>query len=707
MKQTVRRIVIILISVTFMARGIGARTRQQQPGPNLQQTPFGVREIPPAPGATPTAPAQPQTEPATPQAPAATPAAAQPAPGAGPQAPPQPAEPQRPDDIVPISLHLDNADIYQVIHIIADNLALNYIIDPGIKGTVNINTSGTLRRSDLLPILETLLKINGATMVKVGNFYQILPTAAAIRQPLPILQANPAAGDEQIVIQIVRMKFVAASEMARLLTPYLSEGANIVTHDAGNILLISERRSNLRKLLELIDVFDSKVFEGDRVRLFPVKNNLVRDLINDLKSVFAGYGLSETGGAIRFLPLERMNSILVVTGNPEIFAEVDRWIARLDQPLATAGFRNYVYRVRNSKASDLQSVLQNLYGRFAIPAANVPGQQQAAQAAPAQPAAPFPAAPATSDTVLSAAPTGTIRIIADAITNSLIIQATPQEWAEIERTLQQLDVLPRQVLIDAQIYEVTLDESLSIGLSAFLQKSGTLASQQGAAQTTASFAGSPLSLAAQTIAVIGRNRELVAFLNASENRSRVRTLSAPSVLVKDNMVADFQVGAEVPIPTSSAVAAGVQTGGNSVFTQTIAFRNTGVIMRVRPQINEGGSLTLEVSQEVSQAGANNTSAIAAPVIGKSSVNSTIVVQDNETIAIGGFIHENKDLLRSRLPLLGRIPVAGVLFGSTSTSSSRTELIVLITPHVVRTREEAESATEEVKARLREVQKLVK
>ena len=705
MKQTVRRIIIVLISVTFMAATIGARTRQQQPGPNLQQTPFGVREIPPAPGTTPTAPAQPQTAPATPQAPAATPAAAQPAPGAGPQAPPQPAEPQRPDDIVPISLHLDNADIYQVIHIIADNLALNYIIDPGIKGTVNINTSGTLRRSDLLPILETLLKINGATMVKVGNFYQILPTPAAIRQPLPVLQADQAPGDDQIVIQIVRMKFVAASEMARLLTPYLSEGANIVTHDAGNILLISERRSNLRKLLELIDVFDSKVFEGDRVRLFPVKNNLVRDLINDLKSVFAGYGLSDTGGAIRFLPIERMNSILVVTGNPEIFAEVDRWIGRLDQPLATAGFRNYVYRVRNSKASDLQSVLQNLYGRFGTPAANPPPQQPAAQAAPAQAAAPFPTGPATADTVLSAAPTGTIRIIADAITNSLIIQATPQEWAEIERTLQQLDVLPRQVLIDAQIYEVTLDESLSIGLSAILQNRIALTNPQ----TTASFgtgAGTP-ALAAQTFAFIGRTQALVAFLNATENRSRVRTLSAPSVLVKDNVVADFQVGAEVPIPTSSAVASGVQAGGNSVFTQTIAFRNTGVIMRVRPQINEGGSLTLEVSQEVSQAGANNTSAIAAPVIGKSSVNSTIVVQDNETIAIGGFIHENKDLLRSRLPLLGRIPVAGVLFGSTSTSSSRTELIVLITPHVVRTREEAESATEEVKARLREVQKLVK
>jgi general secretion pathway protein D len=470
--------------------------------------------------------------------------------------------------------------------------------------------------------------------------------------------------------------------------------------------LISERRSNLRKLLELIDVFDSKVFEGDRARLIPVKNNLVRDLINDLKSVFAGYGLSDSGGAIRFLPLERMNSILVITGNAEIFSEVERWIERLDQPLVTAGLRNYVYKAKNTKASDLEGVLRNLYGPVqrpgvvATPAA--PGQQQQ----PVQPpVAPFPTPSPTSD-VISSAAVGNIKIIADLITNSLIIQASPQEWTEIERTLQQLDVQPRQVLIDAQIYEVTLDDSLQIGLSAILQNRGTLANPQ---TTTASFVGSsgPPSLAAQTFAFVGRTRELVAFLNASENRSRVRTLSAPSVLVKDNMVADFTVGSEIPIPTSSAVAAGVQTGGNSVFTQTIAFRSVGVILRVKPQINDGGTLTLEVSQEVSQAGANTTSAIVAPVIGKASVNSTIVIADNDTIAIGGFIRENKELTRSRLPLLGRIPIGGVLFGTTNNSSSRTELVVLITPHVVRTREEADSATEELKTRLRDVQKLVR
>jgi general secretion pathway protein D len=687
MKNTAARMLIAIL--VLVAAGVSSVAQQQQ-----QITPFGVREIPAPNAGTPQAPAQqPQAAPAVPQPPAPTPAAAQPQPAGA---------PQQGDETVRISLDFDNTDIYGIIRIVADTLGLNYIIDPAVKGTVNIHTSGTLRRSDLLPILETILKINGATMVKIGNFYQIIPVNTAARQPLEVQeQQRPGAPpDDQIVLQIVRMKFVAAGEMARLLTPYLSEGASIVNHDAGNILLLSERRSNLRKLLELIDVFDTKVFEGDRVRLIPVKNNLVRDLINDLKSVFAGYGLAETGGAIRFVPLERMNSILVITGNSTIFAEVEKWIERLDQPLATAGLRNFVYKVKNTKASDLSGVLGNLYGSAQRP--------QAPATAPGQQATPPPAAssPFTSTTASGvpsvAVGSGSVRIIADEITNSLIIQTTPQEWAEIERTLQQLDLLPRQVLIDAQIYEVTLNDSLSVGLSAILQRSGTLANPQ----TTASFAGAPPSLAAQTFTFVGRTRELVAFLNASENRSRVRTLSAPSVLVKDNTVADFQVGAEVPIPTTSSITP-VQSGGTNLFAQTISFRPTGVIMRVRPQINDSGTLTLEISQEVSQASANTTSGVVAPVIGKTSVNSTIVIQDSQTIAIGGFMRESKELARSRLPLLGRIPIAGVLFGTTNNSNTRTELIVLITPHVLRTREEAEVSTEELKSKLQEVQKLLR
>jgi general secretion pathway protein D len=297
-----------------------------------------------------------------------------------------------------------------------------------------------------------------------------------------------------------------------------------------------------------------------------------------------------------------------------------------------------------------------------------------------------------------------VRIIADELNNLLVIQANPQDYAQIEATIRELDILRRQVLVDAQIYEVVLDDSLQFGLSAILQNRGTLQNPS----TTASFASTgagPPSLSAQTFAFIGRTRELVLFLNASENRSRVRTLSAPSVLVSDNEQAQFQVGAEVPIPTTSSVTP-VQSEGTNLFAQTISFRDTGVILKVKPQINDSGNVTLEISQEISQAGTNTTSGIVAPVIGKSSVTSTVVVRDGETVALSGFIRETNQLSRSRVPIIGRVPIVGTLFGNTLRSSGRTELIVLITPHVARNFEEVSTATEELIDKLREVRKLM-
>ena len=618
------------------------------------------------------------------------------------------------DELANISLRLDNTDIYQVIKIIADALQLNYIIDPAVRGTVNISTSGNLRRSDLMPLLETILKINNATMVQNGNFYQIVPAASAIRQPLAVQDSRPTtAVDDQIVLQIVRMRFVLASQMAALLTPYLSEGANIVSHDAGNILLVSERRSNLRKLLEIVDIFDTNIFEGERVRMFPVTQVLASDLVLDLEKIMAGYGLSTTGSAVRFIALDRLNSILAISSNPTVFAEVERWIERLQQPSASAGVRNYVYKVRNSRASAIQQVLSQLYSNASSngggqvpqsPASPVaPGTQAAPGAQTTPGTAPGAGAPAAQPGIPVTLESN-IRIIADEPNNALVIQATPQEYAEILATITELDVLKRQVLIDAQIYEVVLDHGMQLGISALLQSRGP--TQQ---QTTASFASTgtgPPSLSAQTFAYIGRARELLLFLNASENRSRVRTLSAPSLMVSDNTQAEIQVGSEVPIPTSSSITP-VQSDGTNLFAQTIQFRTTGVILRVRPQINDSGNVTLDIAQEVSQAGQNTTSAIVAPVIGKSSVNSTVVVRDGETIALSGFVRESNLNGSNRVPLLGSIPGLGILFGNTTRSENRTELVVLITPHVARTFEETDMATEELKARLKEIQKFMK
>src|SRR5206468_9300579 len=243
---------------------------------------------------------------------------------------------------------------------------------------------------------------------------------------------------------------------------------------------------------------------------------------------------------------------------------------------------------------DIQRVLSELYSGGPSPT-TVGALQQPGAVAPVQSnVAPAPgvargAATGTQtagESAVSARLTGQLHIVADTVNNALVIQATPQDYQAIERTIQELDVLPRQVLIDAQVYEVVLDHSLSLGLSALLQNRGTLAGQQGVteAQTRAGFQS---ALSTTTFAFIGRTRELVGFLNASENRSRVRTLSAPSILVSNNTTAQVQIGAEVPIPTSSA-ASGAQHGGTTLFAQTIQFRDTGVLLSVTPQINEGG-----------------------------------------------------------------------------------------------------------------------
>jgi general secretion pathway protein D len=639
-------------------------------------------------------------------------------PGTAAQPEPQTAvNPQQNDDS-PIGLQLVNQDIRQVIQIIAKVLQLNYIVDPAVRGTVDINTADTLRRSDLFPILETILKINGATMIKIGNFYQIVPANTAARQPIEVIDQQPKpAPDDQIVMQIIRMKFVAAGEMSKILNPYLSEAGTIVVHETGNIILLTDRRSNIRKLLEIVDIFDTASFQGERIRLLAVKSNRAREVVDDLRTIFNGYGLSQTQTAIRFIVIDRLNSILVVTPNAEVFPEIERWLGTLDQPVILAGVRNFVYKVKNVRASDLERVLSELYGQALqqspggpptgnmlvptpLPVTSPPNQTLPQGQQPAQPV-PIPvpgAAPAAAATL----PSTSVRIIADEMNNMLVIQGTAQQYAEIERTLEQLDVLRRQVLIDAQVYEVSLDNSLSFGVTARLQ------ARNPNNLTTAAFAGTgggASSLAANTFAMIGRTRELILFLNASENRGRVRALSAPSVMVTDNATASFQVGTEVPVPTSSSVTP-VQADGTNLFAQTIQFRNTGVILQVRPQINDSGNVTLDITQEVSQAGQNTVSAIVAPVIGKSSVTSQVVVQDGQTIAIGGFIREHNELTRNRVPLIGRVPVVGVLLGNTSNSTARSELIVLITPHVLRTHDDADLATEELKSKLKEVKGLL-
>ncbi len=305
-------------------------------------------------------------------------------------------------------------------------------------------------------------------------------------------------------------------------------------------------------------------------------------------------------------------------------------------------------------------------------------------------------------------PSGRIpRVVPNPMDNTLLIQATPQEYEQILKLLTMLDVPPRQVLIEAKIYEVTLNGAFASGVAAYLQKRGTTSSS-GASLSTRQFLGSASSsgLSLTSGILVGQSRELLAFLTAQETTERTRVISAPSVIATDSIAASINVGSEVPTLTAQAVT-GVQSGGSSLFANTISNRQTGVTLNITARVNPSGIVTLVINQEVSAPlPAASNAAIQSPSFSKRSVQTQVTVQDGDTIAIGGIINETNTASTSGVPVLQRIPGVGALFGSRSTSKERSELIIFMTPRVIYDTNEITEASEELKSRLKRLRKYV-
>ena len=614
------------------------------------------------------------------------------------------------------SLVFNNADLVQVIQVIAKLLHLNYVLDPRVKGSVTVSTMGDISNADLMQILQSLLRINGAAAVESGNIWQIVPMKDAIQIPTPLEApgGRPLAPDDTLVTEIVPMHFVTSADMAKILKEFMSDAGSIVSEDRGNILILTDASRNMARLLDLIQTFDSDALANSRIRLFSVKNNSARALVEDLKSIFSAYGMSDKDSAVHFVAIDRLNAILAVAPAPSSLDVVAQWITKLDEPAQVSGLRNYVYHVQYAKAKDLRDLLASLYGSVITGGAG----EQRPENTPASLAAASSASGLAPSTILSQAHRteatappqretygfqGQIRVVADEVNNLLIVQSTPQDYDLIEQTLRQIDVMPRQVLIQAQIFTVDLSHDFSLGVEYSLQQRGTA----GAGSTTpiASFGGgtaggNPLFSGSAVIMNAGA-RELFAQITSSENRSRTKTLSSPSILATDNKEARIQVGVSIPTLTSS----GFNSTSSNTLVNTIQNVDTGVILSVTPHISASGLVGMTISQEVSSpvpppAGVTNIS----PSINKSSASTSFVVHDGDTVAIAGIITENKSLTRNRIPLLGDIPILGAAFGTTTTSSKRSELIIFITPHVINTLDQQGVVSEALKEQMRKLKK---
>jgi general secretion pathway protein D len=664
-----------------------------------------------------------------------------------------------------VTLNFENADLREVVKVIlGDMLNENYVLDPRVRGAVTVQTSRPLSRADLMPTLNTLLRMNGAALVRTATGYEVVPLASAVQGTVtPELEGVSIPLRPGYAVLVVPLKYIGVAEMQKLLEPFAPPGSILKADESRNLLVLGGSRQELAHLADTIRVFDVDWLAGMSVGLFPLKNVEAKTVAEELDHVLGGKAGGPLAGMVRVMPIERLNALLVVTQQPKYLDDARTWIQRLDRTSTEAGRQLYVYQVQNGKAEHLAEVLGELFGgtkakptapRPAQVAPGLTGTQIGFQPGAAQFAEGVAEPPAPPETAYQVGATGTlgtgavggggmlgggtlgggrfaqprlsqagragaagtggvttaqvegVSIIADTETNSLLILATAAEYEKIEGAIRRLDTVPRQVLIEATIAEVTLTGDLKYGLQWFfdnkvgaykgigslsLTTDNTANDLINGAITSASAVGSPF-----TYALTDSGGFVRAFLNTLAADSLLNVISSPQLMVTDNQTAQIQVGDQVPVTTGTTVVSG--TAGT---VSSFQYLQTGVVLQVTPRVNAGGLVNMELSQQVSNQVPNSTGPGGNPTISQRAIQSVVVVQSGETLVLGGLIRNTDSRGKSGVPGLYKMPIIGPLFGTTSTHKDRTELVVLITPRVVRDQREARRVTEEIRRKLEE------
>jgi general secretion pathway protein D len=620
-----------------------------------------------------------------------------------------------------IIFNFDDADLYEVIKTMAELLEINYIVDPGIQGKVTIHTARKLKKTDLFPVFSQILAINGLTAMKEGSLYKIVPMKDAPRMPMDTvftLGQKDVPPMNRVIIQIIPLKYISTQEMTKLLTPFLSSGGTIVASVPTNTLVVVDKGSNILKMLQLMGAFDVNLLDRVFYRFFPLEYlgaEEVAAIVNEFTASYAG----GSGEMVKFIALERLNTLLAISTTPEVFDKIEELIHQLDIVDETVAARIFIYFVKNGGANELATLLNNVLTgketqkqekKKAGGASEVPGNPFS-RAKMAEKKAEKTAAKGGESTQKSTVGKktsgkpgegsstlmGEVTITPDEIRNALIIESIPADYKIIQGILKKLDIMPRQVLIQATIAEITLDSETRFGVEYALG--------QGAGALGAGFMATVGSGGLQYS--IGVTNKWYAELNALATKGRLNVISSPHVLASDNQEAKIDVSREIPLASGSTT---VNTG-TTLSETTIEYRDTGVILSVTPHINERGLVTMDISEEVSNYEGDmavgqqvGDAKSLYPVFSKRVVKTTLTVGHGQTIAIGGLIRDREKETTMGLPCLIDIPVVKYLTGSWEKQTEKIELIVLITPRVVDDMDDVEAMTNEFKQKVQSVMK---
>jgi general secretion pathway protein D len=644
-----------------------------------------------------------------------------------------------------ITLNFVNADVRDVAKaVLGDYLKLNYEIGSTVQGTVTLQTSQPLKREQVLPALEQALSLNNIALVHANGIYEVMPLADAHKQVG--MTGGHVGNNSGYGVDVVHVHYVSAEQMQKLIAPLAATEGAIRIDQNRNLLIIEGTAQERAALLQDVALFDVDSMSGMLFELFTPQYMDAEEMAKELTSLMGGVSGQMSGG-VRLVPIDRLNAVLAISPQQRYLGQLHAWVARLDKPGQGNDKKIFVYHVQNGRASDLaNTLLKTLFGAAAGTATTTPSpspfsnqsggsmsgstntfgstslvgggtQMQQGGTQASHPSTAFQ--PVTSpaqeregargrpfETIGGVAREGinSVNITADETNNALVVLATPREYAVIQDALRQLDIAPIQVMLEAAIAEVTLTNETQFGVQFYLngpnnqgvltQGSTVPLSTNPLVNITAPYPGFSYMY------TNGANIQVI--LNALDQVTHVEVISSPQVMVLNNQLASLEVGDQVPILSGEAQAT---VTADSPVVNSVEYLDTGIILKVTPRVNRSGQVMMDISQEVS--GVNTTatsqSTIGSPTIQQRKIESSVSIQDGQTVALGGLFSDQHTVSRSGIPLLDRIPFVGDLFSNNDNQHNRTELMVLITPHVVDSPEKALAITNELRKKLPAVQ----
>ena len=567
-----------------------------------------------------------------------------------------------------LSLIYDYVDIVDFINqVLGDVLKVNYLIPSYVKGTLSIRLEGSFSKRELLKVIKIVLEASGYTLSKKGSLYVVERQGT---KPLWITQGK--------TIWVYRTNYVRPSEIVKAIRPLLTRDAQLTFYDNLGLIVLIEENQKIKSIIRLAKLIDTEPFSRYDISILKLNFADARDLSREIESMLSRMGLRR-GYDFSIIPIPRLDYIVTLTNSEKLTDRIISIVKLLDVPVERGEKNVYIYKAQHVEARKLaDTLIKFLSKKGQVVTVGKKGKKVKSQA------------------IL----TGEVVIVPDETTNTLLIESTPEDYERIKRIIRVLDAMPRQVLIEVLIAEISLEKELEHGVEWWLRAK----SRGYKAEVSSAFglAGAREKLLGFTYYGINPD-DFWNFIYALATESQIKVLSSPHILVRDNEEATIDVGQEVPVITTETVGTTL-IQGTAAIDRRISYKDVGIILKVKPHISEEGFVTLDITQESSEAQANTISGIDSPIILKRKVKTTLMVQDGHSVIIGGIIDHKRNVVKKKVPLLGDIPLFGKAFSYEQTKRSKTELIVMLTPYVISSVEEADVITSMIQERLKALKK---